>query len=84
MSGGALDVGMPYVEYDEVEAACAECGRLFRSEEALEAHRTDAHPGEAVTTTIPSSAPTIRCTVCRMSFATLSALQRHNRQAHTN
>ncbi len=35
---------MPYVEYDEVEAVCSDCGRTFRSEEALEAHRLDAHP----------------------------------------
>ncbi|MGP8072266.1 MAG: hypothetical protein ACLPZM_03950 [Thermoplasmata archaeon] len=34
---------MPYVEYDEVEAVCAECGRIFRSEEALELHRRESH-----------------------------------------
>lgn len=36
---------MPYVEYDEVEAICPECGRNFRSEETLELHRQDAHAG---------------------------------------
>jgi uncharacterized C2H2 Zn-finger protein len=35
--------GMPYVEYDEVEAVCPECGRIFRSEEALEAHQRESH-----------------------------------------
>jgi hypothetical protein len=35
---------MPYVEYDEVEAICSDCGRTFRSEEALEAHRLESHP----------------------------------------
>ncbi|MCI4366099.1 MAG: hypothetical protein L3K10_08635 [Thermoplasmata archaeon] len=34
---------MPYVEYDEVEAVCSDCGRAFRSEEALELHRQDSH-----------------------------------------
>jgi hypothetical protein len=34
---------MPFVEYDEVEAVCADCGRLFRSEEALELHRRESH-----------------------------------------
>ena len=34
---------MPYVEYDEVEAVCADCGRIFRSEDALEAHRRESH-----------------------------------------
>ncbi|MHB8351532.1 MAG: C2H2-type zinc finger protein [Thermoplasmata archaeon] len=39
----ALRVAMPYVEYDEVQAICSECGRLFRSEEALEEHRSSVH-----------------------------------------
>jgi hypothetical protein len=40
---------MPYVEYDEVVASCSECGRAFRSEEDLEAHRAEVHeaPAEA-------------------------------------
>lgn len=36
---------MPYVEYDEIEAICPECGRVFLSEEALERHRQDSHSG---------------------------------------
>ncbi len=36
---------MPYVEYDEIEAICPECGRVFLSEEALELHRQDSHAG---------------------------------------
>ena len=36
---------MPYVEYDEVEAICPECGRAFRSEEALAVHKEEAHGG---------------------------------------
>jgi uncharacterized C2H2 Zn-finger protein len=35
--------GMPYVEYDEVEAVCPECGRIFRSEDALEVHQRESH-----------------------------------------
>jgi uncharacterized C2H2 Zn-finger protein len=34
---------MPYVEYDEVEATCPECGRIFRSEDALRFHLDEAH-----------------------------------------
>ncbi|HZY70271.1 MAG TPA: hypothetical protein VFF67_04750 [Thermoplasmata archaeon] len=37
---------MPYVEYDEVEAICPDCGMIFRSEEALARHRADVHPSE--------------------------------------
>ncbi|MGI0054364.1 MAG: hypothetical protein ACREB9_04170 [Thermoplasmata archaeon] len=36
---------MPYVEYDEIEAICPECGRVFRSEETLATHRVETHEG---------------------------------------
>lgn len=36
---------MPYVEYDEIEAICPECGRVFRSEETLASHKEEAHAG---------------------------------------
>ncbi|NNN17074.1 MAG: hypothetical protein HKL79_01750 [Thermoplasmata archaeon] len=36
---------MPYVEYDEIEAICSECGRVFRSEEALVVHKEESHSG---------------------------------------
>jgi C2H2-type zinc finger len=38
---------MPYVEYDEVIASCSECGRAFRSEEDLEAHKAEVHEAPA-------------------------------------
>ncbi len=72
---------MPYVEYDEVEAACPECGRLFRSEEALRAHVAESH---AVTEAAPKAAKPVRCSLCRRTFPTTSALARHNRSAHTS
>jgi hypothetical protein len=34
---------VPYVEYDEVEAVCRDCGMAFRSEEALDKHRDEVH-----------------------------------------
>jgi uncharacterized C2H2 Zn-finger protein len=34
---------MPFVEYDEVEAVCPDCGMIFRSEEALEHHQAEVH-----------------------------------------
>jgi hypothetical protein len=40
---------MPYIEYDEVEAICADCGRIFRSEEALAIHREESHSGREET-----------------------------------
>ena len=50
---------MPYVEYDEIEAICPECGRVFLSEEALELHRQDSHAGLEESTPEPH-APTAR------------------------
>jgi C2H2-type zinc finger/Zinc finger, C2H2 type len=72
---------VPYVEYDEVEAACSDCGRLFRSEEALEAHRLEAHGGDPRPRAPPSRQ--VRCAVCHREFPSVSALARHNRSAHT-
>jgi uncharacterized C2H2 Zn-finger protein len=34
---------VPFVEYDEVEAVCPDCGMIFRSEEALDHHRDEVH-----------------------------------------
>ncbi len=48
---------MPYVEYDEVEAVCADCGRPFRSEEALEEHRTTVHAPAAAAAARPVPRP---------------------------
>ena len=72
---------MPYIEYDEVEAACSDCGRLFRSEEALASHRADAHASSPAPKDPPPAG--VRCAVCHRSFPSVSALSRHNRTAHT-
>ncbi len=72
---------MPYVEYDEVEGVCPECGATFRSHETLEAHVQESHAG----TGGPAKAPppqSVRCSVCGAKLASIPALQRHNRQAH--
>jgi uncharacterized C2H2 Zn-finger protein len=71
---------MPYVEYDEVEAICSDCGRVFRSEEALADHRAEAHAGQEGTTPHPA---TIRCSLCKAKFRSTAALQEHNAKAHT-
>ena len=71
---------MPYVEYDEVEAACSECGRMFRTEEALAAHRQESH------TTAPEEkarSHRVACSVCHRTFGSTGALAEHNRRAHT-
>jgi hypothetical protein len=48
---------VPYVEYDEVEAICSDCGRTFRSEEALELHRAESH--QPIDTTTPPIVPKV-------------------------
>jgi uncharacterized C2H2 Zn-finger protein len=69
---------VPYVEYDETEAVCPQCGSAFRSPEVLEAHLQESH-GEPA----PSDRPkAVRCSVCGESFSSIAALGRHNRQAH--
>jgi len=45
---------VPYVEYDEVEAICSDCGRTFRSEEALYSHREESHPPSLVPPPLPA------------------------------
>ena len=72
---------MPFVEYDEVEAACSECGRLFRSEDALKTHLAESHgSAEPVRTDVR----TVACSVCDRTFPTLPGLAEHNRRAHTS
>ena len=72
---------MPYVEYDENEVVCPHCGSAFRSEEVLAAHIGESHatPGAE-----PSRAPhrAVKCSVCGARLPSVSALQRHNREAH--
>jgi uncharacterized Zn-finger protein len=72
---------VPYVEYDENEAICPQCGSAFRSPEVLEAHRQEAHagPGDAATARPEKS---VRCSVCGARLSSITALERHNREAH--
>ena len=75
---------MPYVEYDEVEAICSDCGRVFRSEEALAEHQAEAHSGN-VPTDRPSSRPTmVKCSLCQQKFRSATALREHNARAHNS
>jgi uncharacterized C2H2 Zn-finger protein len=75
---------MPYVEYDEVEAICSDCGRIFRSEDALSAHREEAHAGivprTGVATTVAATRPT--CPVCDRAFDSATTLRSHQARAH--
>ena len=70
---------MPYVEYDEVEAICPDCGAPFRSEEARDAHARDVHGAAG-----PQREPArpVRCAVCGTTVRSVTALQQHNRRAH--
>jgi hypothetical protein len=72
---------MPYVEYDEVEAICSDCGRTFRSEEALAAHRTESHEGTdpPVAASVPAE---IRCVSCHRKFATEAGRANHMTRVH--
>ncbi len=71
---------MPYVEYDEVEAICADCGRVFRSEEALAAHRAEAHAAQEGE---PAPTAFVRCSLCQKRFRSATALREHNARSHT-
>jgi uncharacterized Zn finger protein len=72
---------VPYVEYDENEAVCPQCGSVFRSPEVLEAHRRESHAG-AASGAPPPAHKTVRCSVCGSRLASVAALQRHNRESH--
>jgi Zinc finger, C2H2 type/Zinc-finger of C2H2 type len=74
---------MPYVDYDEVGAACADCGRLFRSAEDLEAHRRDSHvPARSSAPPKPKTA-TLPCSLCNRKFFSIAALKDHTRHDHS-
>ncbi|MCI4346792.1 MAG: C2H2-type zinc finger protein [Thermoplasmata archaeon] len=73
---------MPYVEYDEVGAACSECGRPFRSEEDLEEHRLEVHAAEGEFLPLPPKAHLRACPVCGERLAGSSAFRVHRRTAH--
>ena len=83
MSQGHVPREMPYVEYDEVQAVCSDCGRIFPSDDALAAHRDEAHAGLAETP-LPSAAKRVECSVCHARFRSTSALLTHSRKAHTS
>lgn len=70
---------MPFVEYDEVGAVCAECGRQFPNEEALATHKADSHD------LAPPAAKrhTVACSICRKRFPSIGQLTEHSRRAHT-
>ena len=72
---------MPYVEYDEVEAVCSDCGRAFRSEDALADHRAEAHAGQEGTT--PGHIASIRCSLCQQKFRSTAGLREHNTKVHS-
>jgi DNA-directed RNA polymerase subunit RPC12/RpoP len=75
---------MPYVEYDEVEAICSDCGRIFRSEEALSVHREEAHAGLDRTAPVlrPMAAAGATCSVCGRRFDSATTLRTHTARAH--
>lgn len=82
-SGIELRHRMPYVDYDEVGAACAECGRLFRSADDLEAHRRETHvPARTGAPQKPKTA-TLPCSLCSRKFFSIAALQVHTRRDHS-
>jgi DNA-directed RNA polymerase subunit RPC12/RpoP len=72
---------MPYIEYDEIEAICSECGRMFRSEEALDDHRKGAHQGgpDKAAVSVPTA---VKCSMCGRTFGSVDALRRHTQSHH--
>ncbi|HTZ61612.1 MAG TPA: C2H2-type zinc finger protein [Thermoplasmata archaeon] len=69
---------MPFVEYDEVEAICSDCGRIFRSEEALVAHRVDSHAGRVA----PASKDPLTCPDCGRRMLSAAQLRAHREREH--
>lgn len=69
---------MPFVEYDEVEAVCSDCGRIFRSEEALAAHRIDSHAGRVA----PPAKDPLTCPICQRRFLSAAQLRSHRARQH--
>jgi hypothetical protein len=76
---------MPYVEYDEVEAICSDCGRIFRSEDALAAHREEAHAGIVRRAPVATKAATTSasCPVCQRPFDSATTLRSHMARSHS-
>jgi DNA-directed RNA polymerase subunit RPC12/RpoP len=74
---------MPYVDYDEVGAACAECGRLFRSPEDLDAHRRETHPRVRAGATEAPRKATLPCSMCSRKFFSIAALKDHTHRDHS-
>ncbi len=74
---------MPYVEYDENEAVCPQCGSVFRSPEVLEAHLKESHGGPSGPPA-PADHRSVRCSLCGATFGSITALERHNRVAHVS
>jgi hypothetical protein len=83
MSPLGLSRGMPYIEYDEVGAVCADCGMTFRTDEALSTHRAQVHTsGDRDVASAPSRPAPLRCGSCQQLFSSPSAFQDHNRIVH--
>lgn len=78
-----MGAGVPFVDYDEARANCADCGRNFPSEEALAEHRRDTHDPAADRRKAAPPTVTVRCAVCGGQFRSVAALAAHNRDAHT-
>jgi len=74
---------MPYVDYDEVGAACAECGRLFRSTEDLDAHRRETHPAARSRAPDKPRRATLPCSLCSRKFFSIAALEEHTHHDHS-
>jgi uncharacterized C2H2 Zn-finger protein len=81
---GRESEAMPYVEYDEVEAVCSDCGRIFRSEDALVAHREEAHEGldRSVPPTASAGGARPTCPECGRTFDSATVLRSHAARAH--
>lgn len=73
---------MPYVEYDEVEAICSDCGRMFRSEEALAHHRGESHSGSDLAGSSTPVFDALPCPECRETFESAEAVRVHRRRNH--
>ncbi|MGA9839361.1 MAG: C2H2-type zinc finger protein, partial [Thermoplasmata archaeon] len=59
-----------------------DCGRIFRSEDALAAHREESHSGLEAPRSVSPALSSVTCASCGRTFGSSDDLRRHRWSAH--